>query len=293
MKKNIFSYCLLLLLFFLSSKSYAQIFHWLDDGFMPYVTDYPNIDSSGIDLEIYNMYTGSPSGGEHYKNWIIVGINNGADENIQHNYIFKFSEPVDVEFQIENINRDTVGGFHYNDQLILHNDPIIVDSSYVKIVGDTVFGLWGSDPSIAGSLHLRYESVDSIVIQHGKGDIHNPGFIKFSPLVINNNGWSISKEYENRPFNVPNVFTPGTDHINDEFTFELIPSGAVKTFNCMIYNRWGILVSEFSEVTDAWDGTDLNGNPCTDGTYFYSYSSISAKNNVFNGQGTVQLVRGQ
>ncbi|MFT5820389.1 MAG: gliding motility-associated-like protein [Crocinitomix sp.] len=293
MKKNIFSYCLLLPLIFFGSKSYAQIFNWSDDGFMSNVTHYPNIDSSGIDLDIYNMQTGSPSGGEYYKNWIIVGINNGADEDIQHKYILKFSETVDVEFQIKNINRDTASGFLYNDQLILHNDPIIVDSSYVKIVGDTVFGLWGSDPNIAGFLHLRYENVDSIVIYHGTGEMYNPGYIKFSPLVINNNIWNISKKNEGLPFIVPNVFTPGTDNINDAFTFELIPTGAVKTFNCIIYNRWGALVSELAEITDGWDGTDQGGNLCTDGTYFYSYNTVTSNNNVFSGQGTVQLVRGQ
>lgn len=293
MKKNIFVYYLLLPFFFFASKSYAQIFHWSDDGFAPYVTHYPNIDSSGIDLEIYNMHTGSPSGGEYYKNWIIVGINNGSDEGIQHKYIFKFSESVDVEFQIKNINRDTAGGFHYNDQLILDNTPVIVDSSYVKIVGDTVFGLWGSDPNIAGFLHLRYENVDSIVICHGKGETHNPGYIKFSPLVINNDIWNLSKKNENLPFTIPNIFTPGTDNINDEFIFQLIPNGAVKTFSCIIYNRWGVVVAELNDVTDGWDGTNLNGTPCTDGTYFYSYSTVSSNNNVFSGQGTVQLVRGQ
>ncbi|MFT5819768.1 MAG: gliding motility-associated-like protein [Crocinitomix sp.] len=91
-------------------------------------------------------------------------------------------------------------------------------------------------------------------------------------------------------FVAPNIFTPSGNGINDEFTFEFSTLG-IETFHCTIVNRWGIAVAELNSVTDGWDGTDRNGDDCTNGVYFYTYQAVSTNSTVFNGQGNVQLVR--
>ena len=91
-------------------------------------------------------------------------------------------------------------------------------------------------------------------------------------------------------FVAPNVFSPDGDGINDSFSFEFKSLG-IETFSCVILNRWGIKVAEFNNVTDAWNGTDLQGDECTDGVYFYNYKAISTNQTIFEGQGNVQLVR--
>ncbi len=93
-------------------------------------------------------------------------------------------------------------------------------------------------------------------------------------------------------FIAPNIFSPGGNGINDEFTFEFSTLG-VETFHCNIVNRWGIKVAELNSVSDGWDGTDFSGDPCTDGVYFYTYEAVSTNGTVFNGQGNVQLVRAE
>lgn len=93
-------------------------------------------------------------------------------------------------------------------------------------------------------------------------------------------------------FVAPNIFTPGGNGMNDEFTFEFSTLG-IETFHCTIVNRWGITVAELNSITDGWDGTDLNGDNCTNGVYFYTYSAVSTNSTVFNGQGNVQLVRAE
>ena len=87
-------------------------------------------------------------------------------------------------------------------------------------------------------------------------------------------------------FVAPNVFSPDGDGINDSFSFEFKSLG-IETFSCVILNRWGIKVAEFNNVTDAWNGTDLQGDECTDGVYFYNYKAISTNQTIFEGQGNV------
>ena len=88
-----------------------------------------------------------------------------------------------------------------------------------------------------------------------------------------------------------NIFTPNGDGINDEFTFEF-RSSSIAELSCVIVNRWGLKVGEFNAVTEGWDGTDMNGDPCNDGVYFYIYEGLSDNSTKIDGQGTVQLLRG-
>lgn len=65
---------------------------------------------------------------------------------------------------------------------------------------------------------------------------------------------------------IPNVFTPNGDNVNDMFT---IKSTGVKEIQLQIFNRWGQLMYDFTGAKAAWDGITNNGEKATDGTYFY------------------------
>jgi len=65
---------------------------------------------------------------------------------------------------------------------------------------------------------------------------------------------------------IPNVFTPNGDGINDIFKVEHIGD---ELFSLYIYDRWGVLQYETHNKEAGWDGRDLNGNPTMEGTYFY------------------------
>ena len=64
---------------------------------------------------------------------------------------------------------------------------------------------------------------------------------------------------------VPNVFTPNNDGINDEFR---VAYKSIKEFHIWIYNRWGRLVYSSTDPGKGWDGT-INGRPASVGTYYY------------------------
>lgn len=114
-------------------------------------------------------------------------------------------------------------------------------------------------------------------------------------VAINKNGCSDTtcKEiivYDPLAFTPINVFTPGGDGKNDGFTF-YDKSQAVSEFQCVVVNRWGITVFEFTSINDSWDGNDRNGDPCADGVYFYVYEGKADNGDEFQGQGSVTLIR--
>jgi len=90
----------------------------------------------------------------------------------------------------------------------------------------------------------------------------------------------------------PNVFTPGNDpsEKNNKFFF---PSHVIIEFDCTVFDRWGIEVYKFTDITDAWDGTKFNdgSSNCADGVYFYFYTATSSNGTKFSGQGDLQLIR--
>lgn len=84
---------------------------------------------------------------------------------------------------------------------------------------------------------------------------------------------------------LPNAFTPNNDDINDLFSIIYSCGFELKYFR--IYNRWGQLVFETSDVDEGWDGT-IDDRLCSMGVYAwvvvgrntYSNSGIFLKGNV-------------
>ena len=88
--------------------------------------------------------------------------------------------------------------------------------------------------------------------------------------------------------NLPNVFTPGAEP-NNTFYF---PNVGIKDFEASIFNRYGVKVFEFNEISDEWDGTHYkNDSECSDGVYFYVYKAESTNGTFFSGEGSVTLIR--
>ncbi|WP_090252029.1 gliding motility-associated C-terminal domain-containing protein [Lishizhenia tianjinensis] len=89
---------------------------------------------------------------------------------------------------------------------------------------------------------------------------------------------------------VPNVITPNGDNMNDVLTLNI---GEIDEFYMLIVNRWGNVVYESNDATEAWDGTNKNtGTPCSDGTYFYKVTyKQTAANQMEMVEGFVTVIR--
>jgi gliding motility-associated-like protein len=93
----------------------------------------------------------------------------------------------------------------------------------------------------------------------------------------------------NCDFNLPNVFTPNNDGQND--FFKLLDSAGVNNFNCVITNRWGNPVAEFSNASFTWDGKDKSGKLVDEGVYFYVATAKTLGGKEIKKQGFVHVIR--
>lgn len=64
---------------------------------------------------------------------------------------------------------------------------------------------------------------------------------------------------------VPNVFTPNGDGINDEFR---VVYKSLSSYSCLVFNRWGRKVFSSSDPGRGWDGR-INGKMAAPGAYYY------------------------
>ncbi len=88
---------------------------------------------------------------------------------------------------------------------------------------------------------------------------------------------------------VPNVFTPNGDGVND--FFQLVEFQGLENFNIVIFNRWGNKINEFNEPDFKWDGKDASGKVSVEGVYFYRVTTETLNGKEIEKHGFVQLVR--
>lgn len=87
---------------------------------------------------------------------------------------------------------------------------------------------------------------------------------------------------------IPNVFTPNGDGIND--AYRTIDEGLLDK-QMTILNRWGNVVFE-GKGSEAWDGKNKNGKECVEGVYFVKVTYTNPlKNEKEAKTGYVHLIR--
>ncbi|MBK9962960.1 MAG: gliding motility-associated C-terminal domain-containing protein [Saprospiraceae bacterium] len=69
-----------------------------------------------------------------------------------------------------------------------------------------------------------------------------------------------------------NAFSPNGDGVNDRFRF--VTSGDEELITMQIYNRWGDIIFETTDLQNGWDGTDGSGREQEIGSYIYRLITI-------------------
>ena len=86
---------------------------------------------------------------------------------------------------------------------------------------------------------------------------------------------------------VPNVFSPNSDDAND---FYFISTKNAKTLEAVMIDRWGLVMAEFDNITDKWDGK-VKGKDAVEGTYFVKYTVTGLDTTIVEGHTFFHLVR--
>jgi gliding motility-associated-like protein len=110
--------------------------------------------------------------------------------------------------------------------------------------------------------------------------------------ITYNNGCVVSDTayIQAKAFNllaVPDAFTPNGDNVNDTFRILAL---SVKEFRLTIYNRWGGLLFESTDINNGWDGT-YQGKPQPEGTYLFFFTATHLNGKTESKEGTLTLFR--
>ena len=68
--------------------------------------------------------------------------------------------------------------------------------------------------------------------------------------------------------NIPNVFSPNNDGLNDNYFIDLKNAAA---FEGTIFNRWGNEMVSLNQINQKWDGKSTSGEISDEGVYFIKY----------------------
>lgn len=87
---------------------------------------------------------------------------------------------------------------------------------------------------------------------------------------------------------VPNVFTPNADGKNDVFKVTYF---GIEQFQGEIYDRWGLKLFTWYDVTGGWNGITDNGKEASDGTYYYIITAKGIDGQDYILKGHLTLLR--
>lgn len=152
---------------------------------------------------------------------------------------------------------------------------IVKDTTSWSLISDQYLAHGGEQYVIIGDFDTNYNTVfDSLNSPAGDAAYY---FID-----------DVSVSLCETEFSSINVFTPNGDGINDLFFFR---SEGLKTYKCIIYNRWGNEISRLNDQVVGWDGKNSNNQLCPDGVYYYVISGRSYDDTEHVYSGFVQLLR--
>lgn len=84
----------------------------------------------------------------------------------------------------------------------------------------------------------------------------------------------------------PNVVVLSSQEGNNLF---FVNSDGIAEFECIILNRWGNVVYEYSDINSGWDGRDKSGSLLEEGVYFYRIKAKAIGGNEIEKHGNITL----
>ncbi|MEO0075772.1 MAG: gliding motility-associated C-terminal domain-containing protein, partial [candidate division WOR-3 bacterium] len=101
--------------------------------------------------------------------------------------------------------------------------------------------------------------------------------------------------YDSLMVQIPNVFTPNNDGINDLFT---VKAEGAKSIKCTFINRWGNIIYEYKTdiqtspaTITLWDGHTSAGEKVSDGVYYYIIELTDMNDDIKKINGFMQVFR--
>lgn len=171
----------------------------------------------------------------------------------------------------------------------------IVDST---VTGDLFLGGVGSNIYISVPIILSIVN-DSLIISDQRITYRKISCSEYRKIVVPKYSTYYDCHICDDYFDIPNVFTPNGDGVNDNWTFFLTKDVTLLNFD--IYDRWGVLEKTIEKkrpnkdeertTSGSWDGISMGGLPCKAGVYFYVIKFLDGENKIKNKSGYIHLFR--
>jgi gliding motility-associated-like protein len=262
----------------LATPNYLQNASICAQGAQFYVSNVSNLDSLVWNLGNGTIYSDSlnfnyfyPAPGT-YQPTVTIFDSVGCQIILPLEPITVNDDELDAFFVPNPVYADINGIINFNDQSTFTNAPIV--SWTWNLDSDSSF-TWNTNAAPTTSFGQGGPHVITLTVVDQLGCV---SYYETTVYVSDPDIW------------VPNVFTPNGDGVND---FVVLPYPAFKSYDIMIFNRWGNMVSILENQTGvaAWDGLSIDGKPHTDGVYFYLLKGIMLGGTEVQKQGFITLIR--
>ena len=230
----------------------------------------------------------------------IPAINNNVPVNKWHwsfgdNTISNLASPVH-----HFLKNDT----YINSMTVVSESGCVSDTIKKDIVINKVYPFAGNDTLIAIGQPLQLNaSGGSIYSWNPATGLDNPSannptaillYDQVYTLLIKNDAGCEGRDtlnikvYRGPELYAPTAFTPDRNGLND--LFRVTAPGLKQLYYIRIFDRWGNLVFQTSDISKGWDGT-LKGVDQQTGTYVWIIKALDYKGNILFKKGTVTLIR--
>lgn len=98
---------------------------------------------------------------------------------------------------------------------------------------------------------------------------------------------SVVVEINESALQVPNVFTPNGDGVNDEFR---VAYRSLRSFQMAVYNRWGNKIYTSTDPAKGWNG-NIGQREAAAGPYFYYIKAEGTDGKKYTKKGDINLIR--
>ena len=159
------------------------------------------------------------------------------------------------------------GGFGPFNFDILENDDLIQTGDNYNIISEPATGLINDDDN--GELEIEFASLFSgtVSFEYELCNAICPNLCDTALVAIQIDSLDINTIN----VDIPNAITPNDDGINDELIIDFILADPSKypDNELIIFNRWGDVIYSAKPYQNNWNGTNKQGFPLPDGTYYY------------------------
>ena len=243
----------------------------------------PGISLAPPSWEAYDVYSTpdtdpiscdqhAASEGETYLTLVTRGeehVTPGSSENISTGLLIPLEPGKFYRLSMDLASRENFGHFTWETGYIEYNTPV-----FLRIYGADVSNQKGELLSESGTInHPDWERYDFYLVPlneyHGLVlDVEREGGPPgWGNLVIDDLELTEVDDVplDAGPLEIPNVFTPNGDGINDELVIKGLREGST----LMVYDRTGREVFSSNDYKQDWGGTGKSGDPLDQDTYWY------------------------